>query len=85
MTELAASGVTPLEGGNYVVSSPFWDNGAATNAGAVTFGSGTNGEWSAWSPRQTRWSEPLQMTKLATPQRDAAGGRQLRRQQPLLG
>ena len=36
-------GVTPLEGGNYVVRSPDWDNGAATNAGAVTFGSGTSG------------------------------------------
>ena len=26
-------GVTPLEGGNYVVRSPDWDNGAATDVG----------------------------------------------------
>ena len=40
---VGSSGVTPLEGGNYVVRSPFWNNGAATRAGAVTFGSGTTG------------------------------------------
>nr|WP_255603970.1 MBG domain-containing protein [Oscillochloris sp. ZM17-4] len=32
-----------LSNGNYVISSPNWDNGAATNAGAVTWGSGTGG------------------------------------------
>jgi hypothetical protein len=36
-------GVIPLSNGNYVVVSPYWDNGGATNAGAVTFGSGTSG------------------------------------------
>jgi Repeat of unknown function (DUF5650)/Cep192 domain 4 len=36
-------GVTGLNNGNYVVSSSIWDNGAATNAGAVTWGSGTGG------------------------------------------
>jgi hypothetical protein len=35
--------VTLLSNGNYVVSSPYWSNGAAANAGAVTFGSGTSG------------------------------------------
>ena len=35
--------VTALANGNYVVSSPSWDNGAVTNAGAVTWGSGTAG------------------------------------------
>ncbi len=35
--------VTVLENGNYVVSSPFWDNGPATDAGAVTFGNGDTG------------------------------------------
>jgi len=35
--------VTALSNGNYVVSSPFWTNGAAANAGAVTWGSGTAG------------------------------------------
>ncbi len=41
-------GVTALTNGNYVVSSP-WDNGAVTDAGAVTWGSGTTGSV-AWSP-----------------------------------
>ncbi len=36
-------GVTALSNGNYVVSSPAWNNGAATSAGAVTWGSGTAG------------------------------------------
>ena len=36
-------GVTALSNGNYVVSSPDWTNGAAANAGAVTWGSGTAG------------------------------------------
>ena len=39
----AASSVTALSNGNYVVSSPNWTNGAAANAGAVTWGSGTAG------------------------------------------
>jgi hypothetical protein len=36
-------GATALSNGNYVVRSPFWDNGAEVNAGAATFGSGTMG------------------------------------------
>ena len=36
-------GVTELSNGNYVVLSPDWPNGAATSAGAVTWGSGTTG------------------------------------------
>jgi hypothetical protein len=36
-------GVTALANGNYVVSSPNWDNGVVDNAGAVTWGSGTTG------------------------------------------
>ncbi len=39
----ASFGVTALSSGNYVVSSPYWTNGAAANAGAVTWGSGTAG------------------------------------------
>ena len=35
--------VTPLANGNYVVTSPNWDNGAVADAGAVTWGSGTTG------------------------------------------
>jgi hypothetical protein len=32
--------VTALTNGDYVVHSPYWDNGAATDAGAVTLGNG---------------------------------------------
>jgi hypothetical protein len=35
--------VVALDGGNYVVASPNWDNGEVTNAGAVTWCSGTTG------------------------------------------
>jgi hypothetical protein len=34
------SGITALANGNYVVSSPVWDNGAVPDAGAVTWGDG---------------------------------------------
>jgi hypothetical protein len=47
---VGGSGVTALTNGNYVVPSPNWDNGAATNAGAVTFGSGTSGIAGVVSP-----------------------------------
>ncbi|HCO27014.1 MAG: hypothetical protein CME31_22130 [Gimesia sp.] len=36
-------GITELSSGNYLVRSPFWDNGSETDAGAVTFGNGTTG------------------------------------------
>jgi hypothetical protein len=32
-----------LANGNWAIGSPFWDNGALANAGAVTFGFGTTG------------------------------------------
>jgi filamentous hemagglutinin family protein len=37
------SGLTVLSNGNLVVSSNYWDNGAATDAGAVTWMNGTTG------------------------------------------
>ncbi len=40
---LSSGGITPLTNGNYVVSSHNWNNVAAANAGAVTWGSGTTG------------------------------------------
>jgi hypothetical protein len=36
-------GVTALSNGNYVVNSPYWDNGEAVDAGAVTWGDGATG------------------------------------------
>jgi hypothetical protein len=41
--QVGGGGVTALFNGNYVVVSNNWSNGAAANAGAVTFGSGTTG------------------------------------------
>jgi filamentous hemagglutinin family protein len=41
--QIGFSGVTVLTNGNYVVRSPYWDNGAFVDAGAVTWGSGTTG------------------------------------------
>jgi hypothetical protein len=40
---VGGGGVTALNNGNYVVLSPDWSNGSDTDAGAVTFGSGTTG------------------------------------------
>ena len=39
----ACYNITPLTNGHYVVGTPFWDNGSATDAGAVTWGNGTGG------------------------------------------
>jgi hypothetical protein len=41
--QVGGVGVVLLSSGNYVVPSASWDNGAAVNVGAVTFGSGTAG------------------------------------------
>ena len=41
--QVSRSGVMALANGNYVVLSPYWDNGAVVNAGAATWGSGTAG------------------------------------------
>ncbi len=38
-----ANAFTLLDNGNYVISSPEWDNGAVVNAGASTFGNGSTG------------------------------------------
>ena len=46
----AGSSVTALANGNYVVRSPFWDNGAVVNAGAATYGSGMTGVSGEVSP-----------------------------------
>ena len=41
--QIGSGGVTVLSNGNYVVRSPYWENGATIDAGAVTWGSGTLG------------------------------------------
>ena len=47
---VSANGISALSNGNYVVRSPEWNNGAATNAGAATFGLGTTGISGVVSP-----------------------------------
>jgi LPXTG-motif cell wall-anchored protein len=42
-SDFVGSLVTPLNDGNYVVASRYWDNGAVTNAGAMTWGNGSTG------------------------------------------
>lgn len=41
--QIGSQGVIALPNGNYLVISQYWDNGAVLNAGAVTYGEGTNG------------------------------------------
>ncbi|MDB6002971.1 MAG: filamentous hemagglutinin family outer membrane protein, partial [Rhizobacter sp.] len=41
--EVGNGGVTALPNGNYAVSSPYWANGSAAHAGAVSWGSGSGG------------------------------------------
>ncbi len=41
--QVGYGGVSVLSNGNFVVQSPSWDNGAATDAGAATWGSSTTG------------------------------------------
>ena len=36
-------GIIALSNGNYIVRTPYWDNGSTTGVGAVTWGSGTSG------------------------------------------
>ena len=43
-------GATPLTNGNYVVSSPYWDNADVTDVGAVTWGDGASGISGTISP-----------------------------------
>lgn len=40
---ICSSGITVLATGNFVVRSPYWDNGSIVNAGAVTFVNGETG------------------------------------------
>jgi len=41
--QLGSGRVTALASGNYVVASPFWDNGSTADVGAVTLGNGLTG------------------------------------------
>ena len=43
LDSVGSGGAIPLPNGNYFVVSTNWDNGAATQAGAVTFANGTTG------------------------------------------
>ncbi|MFM2342444.1 MAG: hypothetical protein RLZZ592_2097, partial [Pseudomonadota bacterium] len=41
--QVGSGGVTALNNGHYVVVSPLWDDGAAADAGAATWGNGSTG------------------------------------------
>ncbi|MCB1643411.1 MAG: hypothetical protein KDI37_16905, partial [Xanthomonadales bacterium] len=41
--ERVGTNITVLSNGNYLVATPEWDNGAVTDVGAVTWGSGSSG------------------------------------------
>ena len=40
---VTTNGVVPLSNGNYVITSPSWDNGPVADVGAVTWGNGGSG------------------------------------------
>jgi hypothetical protein len=48
-SDAVSNQVLALNNGNYVIAMPFWDNGAATNAGAVTWCDGATGRTGAVS------------------------------------
>src|SRR4029453_9174886 len=48
--QAGSGGVKALSNSNYVVGSPLWNNGAAADAGAATWGSGTTGTSGTISP-----------------------------------
>jgi len=41
--KLGSDGIIPLKNGNFVVLSPYWDNGSLVDAGAITLINGTTG------------------------------------------
>ena len=41
--QMGSGGITALTNDHYVVASPYWDNDGVSDAGAVTWGNGTNG------------------------------------------
>lgn len=49
----SVGGVLPLSNGDYVVTTPFWDNGNIMDAGAVTFASGKGGFRGAATPQNS--------------------------------
>jgi hypothetical protein len=48
--QVGSAGVKALTNGNYVVISPYWNNGGITAAGAVTWGDGAHGTTGVVSP-----------------------------------
>jgi Repeat of unknown function (DUF5650)/MBG domain (YGX type)/Bacterial Ig domain len=48
--QIGRGSITALTNGNYVVCSPYWRNGGATEAGAVTWGNGAAGTTGVVSP-----------------------------------
>ena len=65
--QVGLGGVTVLSNGNYVVSSPWWNNGAADDAGAVTWGRWDSPASAARSQQPTAWWALIPLTILASP------------------
>ena len=76
--------MTALSNGNYVVRSPYWDNGAATDAGAVTWGNGTSGVTGVVSAANSLVGSTAG-DRVGYDGVTALSQRQLRGEQPLLG
>ena len=73
LDHVGVDGVTALSpNSNYVVGSGDWDNGAAADAGAVTWGDGAAGVPQVQSARATAWSAPQPATSSETT-RSASG------------
>ncbi len=56
---VGSGGVTVLGNGDYVVASPDWNDGAALNAGAVTWVNGTTGETTTGSVSEVSMNTSL--------------------------
>ncbi len=63
--DVGYGGVTALSNGNYVVSCPFWTNGEAADAGAVTWAAAPPASAVPSAPR-TAWWAARHLTRLAS-------------------
>ena len=70
--QVGSGGITSLANGNYLVSSPLWDNGATTNAGAVTSLRGTVASAGTVSANYSIKGTTANLASLGSPSIDTA-------------